>query len=248
MQNNLLLSFFEKSTVFMSKLLNMKYSKLSLFSTLVMIMCITSLVPIISYAEMYIYENQTGGKLYSDRKLNQEGYRLIEHRAPSIRQFSKKGAMLITDRHGNPVQTAYRKGQYALNNRNKFDRVIQTAAQSFALDPALIKAVIHAESAFNPQAVSKVGALGLMQLMPKTAGMYAVKDPYNPKQNIMAGSQHLKYLMNKYNNRIELALAAYNAGEGNVKKYNGIPPYPETQNYIKKVKKLTKNYARLASL
>ncbi len=119
-------------------------------------------------------------------------------------------------------------------NRNAFDHLIQAAAETHDIDHGLVKAIIHTESGFNPRARSKPGAQGLMQLMPATAGMYGVADAYDPVENIQAGTRHIKYLINRYKN-LELALAAYNAGEGNVKKYGGIPPFAETQDYVKRV-------------
>jgi len=119
-------------------------------------------------------------------------------------------------------------------NRNAFDDIIKQVALAQNIDHGLVKAIIHTESGFNPRACSKPGAQGLMQLMPATAGMYGVNDAYNPSENIKAGTRHIKYLIDRYNN-LELALAAYNAGEGNVKKYGGIPPFAETQDYVKRV-------------
>jgi len=99
-----------------------------------------------------------------------------------------------------------------------------------------VRAVIQAESAFNPRAVSPKGALGLMQLMPATAEEYGVSDAFNPAENIAAGVKYLKRLLDKYEGRVELALAAYNAGPGAVKKYGGkVPPYRETQNYVARI-------------
>lgn len=118
--------------------------------------------------------------------------------------------------------------------RNAYDTIIQTAASSYGVDRGLVKAVIHTESGFNARARSKPGAQGLMQLMPATAARYNVNDPYDPQENIEAGAKHLSYLIDRYKN-VELALAAYNAGEGNVKKYGGIPPFAETQDYVKRV-------------
>lgn len=119
-------------------------------------------------------------------------------------------------------------------NRNAFDDLIRKAALAQNVDHGLVKAIIHTESGFNPRARSKPGAQGLMQLMPATASMYAVSDAFDPMQNITAGTRHIKYLINRYKD-LELALAAYNAGEGNVKKYGGIPPFAETQDYVKRV-------------
>lgn len=120
-------------------------------------------------------------------------------------------------------------------NRNAFDDIILSAATTFGIDRGLVKAVIHTESGFNPQAISKPGAQGLMQLMPATAAQYDVGNAFDPAENIHAGTRHLSYLIKRYNNNLELALAAYNAGEGNVKKYNGIPPFAETQDYVQRV-------------
>jgi soluble lytic murein transglycosylase-like protein len=115
--------------------------------------------------------------------------------------------------------------------------LIYHQSKKFDVDESLVKAVIFTESYFNPNATSKKGASGLMQLMPATAEKYGVKDLYNPRQNIIAGIQHLKYLLSRYPYKLKFAIAAYNAGENAVDKYNGIPPYKETQGYVKKVMK-----------
>ncbi|HQL00483.1 MAG TPA: lytic transglycosylase domain-containing protein [Smithellaceae bacterium] len=118
----------------------------------------------------------------------------------------------------------------------KFDKIIQKAATKFNLDEALIKAVIKAESNFNHQAVSPKGAQGLMQLMPKTASFLNVEDAFHPADNIEGGARYLRYLLNIYKGNLTLALAAYNAGETAVAKYgNAVPPYRETQNYVRRV-------------
>ncbi len=125
---------------------------------------------------------------------------------------------------------------------SKHSDFVSDAAEQFDLDPALIRAVIHAESAFNAKARSKVGAIGLMQLMPATAKELGVSDAYDIKQNILGGSQYLAYLLKRFDNDIDLACAAYNAGPTTVTKYQGIPPYPETQAYVERVKILLKRY------
>jgi soluble lytic murein transglycosylase-like protein len=127
---------------------------------------------------------------------------------------------------------------------NKYDDLITKAANKFKLDSALIKAVIKAESNFNHRAVSPVGAQGLMQLMPKTASDLKVEDSFHPEKNIEGGARYLRYLLNTYKGDLTLALAAYNAGEKAVAKYNyNVPPYRETQNYIKRVFSFYKSYS-----
>lgn len=119
---------------------------------------------------------------------------------------------------------------------NKYDNLITKAADKFKLDSSLIKAIIKAESNFNHRAVSRAGAQGLMQLMPKTASDLQVEDSFHPEKNIEGGARYLRYLLNTYRGNLDLALAAYNAGEKAVAKYNyNIPPYRETQNYVKRV-------------
>ncbi len=126
----------------------------------------------------------------------------------------------------------------------KYDHLITRAANKFNLDSALIKAVIKAESNFNHMAVSPVGAQGLMQLMPKTASYLNVDDSFHPEKNIEGGARYLRYLLNVYKGDLSLALAAYNAGEKAVAKYNyNIPPYRETQNYVRRVLSFYREYS-----
>ena len=127
--------------------------------------------------------------------------------------------------------------------KSKYDALIINLANEHGVEPALVKAVIHIESAFRADAVSHAGAMGLMQLMPATARSYNLKSNFfEPRKNINAGIAHLKYLMERYDDNTTLSLAAYNAGEGAVARHKGIPPYKETQNYVSKVLKLYGKY------
>lgn len=123
--------------------------------------------------------------------------------------------------------------------RDEIISMIDDTSAKYGVDAKLIKALVKQESGFNPTAKSKAGALGLMQLMPSTAKGLGVKDPLDAKQNIEGGVKYVKSLLNRFDGNIILALAAYNAGPNAVKKYNGIPPYKETQNYVKSI---LKNY------
>jgi soluble lytic murein transglycosylase-like protein len=119
--------------------------------------------------------------------------------------------------------------------------IIQTA-NHYQIDPALIKAIIMAESGYNTKAISESGAKGLMQLMPGTAQSLGVEDIFNPHQNITGGVQYFKQMVNRFNGDVKLALAAYNAGSRNVRNYNGVPPFKATRSYIKKVFKYYQIY------
>jgi soluble lytic murein transglycosylase-like protein len=119
--------------------------------------------------------------------------------------------------------------------RTAYENLIQEAASTFALDPALIRAVMQTESAFNPFVVSRVGAQGLMQLMPALAEEMGVRDSFDPRENIMGGARYLRELLDRHRGNVRLALASYNAGPTAVARYGRVPPFRETQRYVKQI-------------
>jgi len=159
-------------------------------------------------------------------------------------------------RHFSNVPTS---GQYKLYVRStpkrrtkfrstkKFDRYITKASRRHGVEFNLVKAVIKAESDFDPKAVSRKGAKGLMQIMPENYKLLSIQNPFNPDQNIMGGTKYLKQLMKKFDGELSLTLAAYNAGPKAVEKYNGIPPYRETRNYVRKVLQFYRLYQKKGS-
>lgn len=172
-----------------------------------------------TYADIYKYTDKHGRVILTDTPKNSKYVKLVK---------TWKGWV--------PLKTNTSRYQNLNKNREKHSGTIETMAQRYNLSKSLIHAVITAESAYDSDAVSRAGAVGLMQLMPGTAKRYGVKNRRNPYDNVKGGVEYLRDLLVLYNNNLRLALAAYNAGEGAVKKYNNeIPPYKETQNYVKKV-------------
>ncbi len=200
------------------------FATLAMLSTLLVGLCI----PNLSQAAVYVYITPDGSTLITDKRINKRGYSI--KRSYKTKPYRSGGA-----------RTAY----FAKPVRSQYDALIVNKSLKYGLEPSFIKAVIHVESAFDHLALSKAGAMGLMQLMPATAASYQLtSNTFKPEKNVEAGVKHMKDLMDRYNNNMRLSLAAYNAGAGAVSKYNGVPPYEETQNYVVKVMKLYKLYKK----
>lgn len=170
-------------------------------------------------AQIYVWRDASGAMVLSDKARTDGG---------EIRTFAVPQAAPDRLRVTRPPDA----------RSARFDPVIVEHAKTHGVDPDLVRAVIQVESAFNPNAVSPKGAMGLMQLMPATASDFGVADPFDPAQNIGAGVAYLKRLLSRYGQKVELALAAYNAGPGAVDKYGQkVPPYRETRDYVQKITK-----------
>lgn len=163
--------------------------------------------------------------------------------ADTYRMVDSSGGVHLTNApadpryRGLPVVSGTASGWLRMTetSHSQYATEIKEISARHGVDATLVEAVIRAESAFNPTAVSRTGARGLMQLMPKTAAMLGVRDSFNPRENIDGGVRHLRYLLDRYPGNVPLAVAAYNAGEGAVDSYRGIPPYAETQQYVQRV-------------
>ena len=181
-----------------------------------------------------------GDRRFSDRRKKQLGGLLIAAAALATpQQFKPRplhaASRLVHAGRGEAEVKVSIDEFRALKPEEAYNDLIDEAAATYEVDANLIRAVMRAESAFNPHAVSEVGARGLMQLMPALASDMGVTDPFDPRQNIMAGARYLKQLLEAHRGNIPLTLASYNAGPGNVKRYKGIPPFKETRNYVKKI-------------
>ncbi len=159
----------------------------------------------------------------------------ISARVATLDLYILRGCYLCT------VPKDFKVASLSLDTQS-FRSEIEDASIHYGVDSALVRAVIHAESAFRPDAISKVGAQGLMQLMPATALRFAVDDPFDPRQNIRGGVRYLAWLLKRFHGNQTLALAGYNAGESTVIEYNGVPPYTETRTYVMVVQSLTERY------
>jgi len=177
--------------------------------------------------EVYVYREPSGTRLFTDHKMREVGYTFITKFGRPTAYTSSCGGM-------SKAKLDARLSNYA--------DLIGHYAGAHGVEPALVKAVMRVESCFDHRAVSRVGAQGLMQLMPGTAADLGVTDSFDPAQNISGGVRYLSQMLARFNNDLKLALAAYNAGPGAVQRFGGIPPFPETQSYVERVRSHYERY------
>lgn len=176
-----------------------------------------------AHAQIYTYTDENGVTVFTDRKPDSERYRV----------------------HNLGCYGTCRKGvdwQRTPLKPLAFDAEIRAASEIFGIDQALVRAIMHAESWFEPEAVSRSGAQGLMQLMPATQQRFGVANPFDPLDNITAGVAYLAWLHEEFGGDLDRVIAAYNAGENAVRRHDGIPPYPETREYVRRVNILLRRY------
>ncbi len=176
----------------------------------------------------------------------EDSFSMFHKKLKSQEKGLRQGHMVIQP-VDNPANVQYRSSRISSSRHYKYKDIILDIAQKYGMDPVLIHSIIAVESDYDPFSVSHKGAKGLMQLMPETARDYGVKNLYDPRENIEGGVRFLKDLKQIYKGREELVLAAYNAGPETVKKYKGVPPYPETINFIRRVKNVYYGRARRAT-
>ena len=198
-----------------------------LFLSIAMALLIVPFQPSIGQAEIYKYTAEDGSIVFTN----------IAPKSLKKTEAKKRNTFDWTDKLG-VLRRVHRV------DVNTYDKLIIEAARYYTLPPALIKAMIAVESSFEPTAVSPAGAQGLMQLMPPTAKAMQVYDSFDPKANVFGGTRYLRLLTNDFDGNIQKTVAAYNAGPGAVKRYKGIPNYPETQKYVKRVLKLYRHYLK----
>lgn len=178
--------------------------------------------------QLYSYRNAEGKLVITDQKIGKKGYKLVDTYIPKR----------VVEERKNARYRASRSGGRRLLTEAQIDGLVYPIAKSMKVDPALVKAMIEVESNRDLRALSHKGAMGLMQLIPETARRFGVENPWDPRQNVKGGILYLRYLLSYFKGDVDLVLAAYNAGEHAVDRHGGIPPYKETRNYVRKVRRL----------
>jgi soluble lytic murein transglycosylase-like protein len=201
----------------------MRMLKINISVLLMLQVCLLILIVNPTCADIYRYEDDDGIIHFTD--------------APTDRRFKIFMRELKKDKQ---LRTKLQLSSSV--NPAEYDHIISTCATKYGVNPALIKAVIHAESGYNPNAVSRKGASGLMQLMPGTARSLKVSNSFDPKDNVEGGVKYLRFLLDTFRGDVSLAVAAYNAGLTKVAKYGGIPPYNETRTYVNRVLSYMQSY------
>ena len=199
------------------------FKKIQMFACLVTIALLLVSGSGSAWAQVYTYVDENGITVYTDRKPDSSRYR--------VRNLGCFGT----------CRTGVDWNRTPLKN-GEFAHEIAAVADEFSLDSALLRAIMHVESWFQTDAVSSAGAQGLMQLMPATQARFGVRDPFDPIDNISAGGAYLSWLLNEFNGDLTRAIAAYNAGENAVRRHGGIPPFPETREYVRRVNIMYSRY------
>lgn len=196
------------------------------FPLLIVLLATAASLP--AHADIYSYRDENGVLNYTNVRPNNPHYKV----------------MLAYKEHKHAAQpkVVFYDAPHPQNLSPRLQAIVNHAARDYAVDKSLVQAVIRAESDFDVHAISPKGAAGLMQLMPETAQRYGVRDLFDPEQNIFAGVRYLRDLLETFGHNVRLAVAAYNAGEQAVLRYGGIPPYPETIQYVNKVMRLHSHY------
>jgi soluble lytic murein transglycosylase-like protein len=199
-----------------------------------------------THANVYSYISADGSSILTDKRIKKKGYKLIKvYKVKKKKKpvFAKTGSLKrvqyrkTTKRKskGNGIVHSCANKQHLASKARAYQRTIQVYSRIYSVEEELIHAIVKQESCFNERAHSRAGAIGLMQLMPGTADMMKISNPWNPEQNIQAGVKYISEMLSMFSGKKRFAVAAYNAGPGKVRRYRGIPPYRETKNYVKKV-------------
>ena len=215
----------------------MKKTPISIFFGIIFLLSST-----VTHANVYSYISADGSSVLTDKRIKKKGYKLVK-----VYKIKKKKKAVFRKAHvlkktryrkpskGNGIVHGCGNKQHLAAKARAYQRTIQVYSRTYGVEEELIHAIVRQESCFNERAHSRAGAIGLMQLMPGTADMMKISNPWNPEQNIQGGVKYIGQMLRLFKGKKRFAIAAYNAGPGNVRKYGGIPPYRETKNYVKKV-------------